>query len=53
LQSYETKDGETRTDLVVRAISVTLMGGGEAAAEDAQETEQNEEQEVADEDIPF
>ena len=51
LSSYETKDGETRTDLVLRANNVTLMGGGEAAAED--EVEQNEDQEVAEENIPF
>ena|ERR1700677_295384 len=43
LQSYETKDGETRTDLVVRAISVTLMGGGEAnTAQDEVEEEIDE-----------
>lgn len=52
LSSYETKDGETRTDLVLRANNVTLMGGGEAAAAQDEE-EQETEQEVADEDIPF
>jgi len=29
LRSYQTRDGETRTDLTLNARQVTLMGGGE------------------------
>ena len=44
LQSYETKNGETRTDLVLRANNVTLMGGGEAAAEQEEEVAEETEE---------
>ncbi len=53
IQSYETKDGETRTEITLRANKVTLMGGGETRDESQDATEQEESTEVSDEDIPF
>lgn len=49
LETYEARDGETRTTLKLNASDVTLCGGNKQEAEPKTEPEA----EVSDEDIPF